>query len=291
MNDTSLSGESLKSPPEKLYVYEIEGQVTLPPELTGPDFLGCWREGSCSYMFFAVPREKELRDWLAREPEPGRLLSITDLNYSDWEAGQALRPTRVAGFYLCPIWEEPRPEPGDITLRLEPGLAFGSGYHPTTRLCLTLLREIFAKDRLHRVLDLGTGTGVLALAALALGAQLVFAVEYNDLAVRTAARNLRHNAISTEILLIHGDARHFAYIPAELALANIHLDVLLKLLEVPEFLARKWFVFSGILGAQVERFLAALEPTPLEPVKVVDENLWFAVLAINRLEVISNGGD
>ena len=267
-------------PPEKLYVYEIEGRVSPPAHLTGPEFLGCWREGAYTYLFFSTPREQEVRSWLTGEPK-GRFLSVTDLNYSDWEAGQALKPTRVAGFYLCPIWEEPHPEPGDLTLRLEPGLAFGSGCHPTTRLCLTLLRQVFAEGAPKQVLDLGTGTGVLSLAALALGAQRVVAVEYNDLAVNTAARNIRHNAKSQEISLIHGDALDFAYIPADLALANIHLEVLLKLLELPEFLNKKWYIFSGILGTQAERFLSALSATSLKTVSVLDENLWYTVLAVN----------
>lgn len=283
MNLTRLGfGQTTMAPPEKLYVYEIEGRVNPPPELTGQDFLGCWREGACSYLFFSSPREREVKAWLAADPTQGRFLSVTDLNYADWEAGQALKPTRVAGFYLCPPWEEPHPEPGDITLRLEPGLAFGSGYHPTTRLCLTLLRQVYEMDTPARVLDLGTGTGVLSLATLALGARQVVAVEYNDLAVNTAARNIRHGNKTHEIFLIQGDARDFAYLPADLALANIHLDVLLDLLNLEEFFNKKYYIFSGILGTQTERFLSALDATPLKALTVMDENLWFTVLAVHR---------
>ncbi len=268
-------------PPEKLYVYEIEGRVNPPAELTGPDFLGCWREGLCSYLFFSSPKEGEVRAWLARNPALGCFLSATDLNYTDWEAGQALKPIRVAGFYLCPIWEEPQPEPGDITVRLEPGLAFGSGCHPTTRMCLSLLRQVYETDPSQQVLDLGTGTGVLALAAHALGARRVLGVEYNELAVHTAARNIRHNGKAGEILLIHGDARHFAYLPGELVLANLHLDVLLDLLAIPDFFTKHWYIFSGILGSQAARFLGALKLTSLEVLIILDENLWFTVLARN----------
>lgn len=269
-------------PPEKLYVYEIEGRVNPPPEVTGPEFLGCWREGQCSYLFFSSPREQEVKAWLAADPAQGRFLSVTDLNYADWEAGQALKPSRVAGFYLCPVWEEPEPEPGDITLRLEPGLAFGSGCHPTTRLCLAQLRQVYDLETPARVLDLGAGTGILSLAASALGAKRVLAVEYNDLAVHTAARNVRHNGKEQEIFLIHGDARDFAYLQADLALANIHLDMLLNLLKIPDFFNKKWYIFSGLLGTQAESFLTALAATPLKTLTVRDENLWFAVLAVRQ---------
>ncbi len=70
----------------------------------------------------------------------------------------------MAGFHLCPTWEEPRPAPGEIVLRMEPGLAFGSGYHPTTQGCLTFLRRVFEADPSAWVLDLGTG--ILTLAAM-----------------------------------------------------------------------------------------------------------------------------
>jgi ribosomal protein L11 methyltransferase len=265
-------------PPEKLYIYEIAGRVYPPEALTKDDFLGCWREGDYSYLFFGSPREEAVKVWVATLPE-ARYSSESVMNYSDWEAGQPLQKTSMAGFHLCPVWETPTPEAGEIVIRMEPGLAFGSGYHPTTRLCLQLLRLVYDTKTPRQVLDLGTGTGILTLAALALGAERVIAVEYNELAVLTAARNLKHNARPPGVHLIQADARHFAHLPASLVLANIHLDVLLDLLDIPEFLNKDWYIFSGILGAQLEKFLARLEDTPLKALEIRDENMWFTVLA------------
>ena len=106
-------------PPEKLFIYEIQGRVYPPPDLTGEDFLGCWREGEYSYLFFARPREGEVRAWAATLPE-ARYSSATTLNYADWEAGQPLQKTSMAGFHLCPVWEEAAPGPGEIVIHMEP---------------------------------------------------------------------------------------------------------------------------------------------------------------------------
>ena len=265
-------------PPDKLFIYEIAGRVYPPDALTGEDFLGCWREGDYSYLFFGHPREDQVKAWVATLTG-ARYSSESVMNYADWEGGQPLQKTSMAGFHLCPVWETPAPAKGEIVIRMEPGLAFGSGYHPTTRRCLELLRRVYEMDTPRRVLDLGTGTGILALAALALGAEQVVAVEYNELAVLTCARNLKHNQRRSEVHLIQADARHFAHLAADLALANIHLDVLLDLLEIPEFLTKDWYIFSGILGAQLEVFLQRLKETPLSEVATLDENMWFSVLA------------
>jgi ribosomal protein L11 methyltransferase len=265
-------------PPEKLFIYEIQGRVYPPDDLTGEDFLGCWREGGYSYLFFGTPREAAVQAWVATL-EDARYSSENVMNYADWEAGQPLLKTSMAGFHLCPVWETPSPAPGELVILMEPGLAFGSGYHPTTRTCLELLRRVYESDAPRRVLDLGTGTGILALAALALGAARVVAVEYNELAVLTCARNLKHNQRRGEVDLIQADARDYAHLPADLALANIHLDVLLDLLAIPGFLNKNWYIFSGILGAQLDTLLARLAATPLTPVATLDENMWFTVLA------------
>ncbi|MFZ5450154.1 MAG: 50S ribosomal protein L11 methyltransferase [Thermodesulfobacteriota bacterium] len=269
------------APPEKLFIYEIEGRVYPPDALTRDDFLGCWREGDFSYLFFGSPRESQVKAWVASLPE-ARYSSVTELNYADWEAGQPLQKTSMAGFHLCPVWETPAPAAGETVIRMEPGLAFGSGYHPTTRRCLELLRRVYESDTPRQVLDLGTGTGILALAALALGAQRVIAVEYNELAVLTAARNLKHNQSTNKVHLIQADARHFAHLPANLVLANIHLDVLLDLLDIPEFLNKDWYIFSGILGTQLEKFMARLQTAPLTALEIQDENMWFTVLACRK---------
>ncbi|MGQ9921111.1 MAG: 50S ribosomal protein L11 methyltransferase [Desulfobacca sp.] len=271
-------------PYDKLYIYEIQGELPLPPTVTGREFLGCWREGDCSYLFFTQKKEKVLKEILG-EREAWRYVSETEINYEEWEAGHPLVPLRIADFYLCPLWEEPHPRPGEHLIRLDPGVAFGSGFHPTTKLCLGFIHDLYQTETMPRVLDLGTGTGILSLACLAKGAKSVVAVDHNNLAIDTARRNAHYNQVADNITLICGDVRQHLAEPADLVLANMYCALLQEILAQEEFLTKPWYIFSGLVGAEVDKILTQLQGLPLEVVQVADENLWFAILARHRARV------
>jgi len=268
-------------PYQKLFIYEIQGELILPEALAAATFLGCWREGDCSYLFFTEKKETALKELLG-EREAWRYLSETEINYEEWEAGHPLVPLRIADFHLCPLWEEPQIRPGEHLIRLDPGVAFGSGFHPTTKLCLRLIHDLYARETLPNVLDLGTGTGILSLACLAKGAQHSVAVDHNNLAIETARRNARYNQAEDKMTFICGDVLEHLARPAELVLANIYYAILQEILAQPEFHHKPWYIFSGLVGTEVDKFLTQMRGLPLEVVQVLDENLWFAILARRR---------
>ena len=265
-------------PYEKLFIYEIQGEFNLPATAADEDFLGCWREGDCSYLFFSQKKESEVKESLG-EGQAERYLSETQIDYEDWEAGHPLVPMRVADFYLCPLWDQPQPHPGEHLIRLDPGVAFGSGFHPTTKLCLQLLSDLYDKVSLPRVLDLGTGTGILSLACLAKGAEGTLAVDHNNLAIDTARKNARYNQAEDKITLACGDVLEYLHEPADLVLANIYYALLREVLEQERFLNKPWYIFSGLIGTEVDKILTQMRQLPFEVVQVLDENLWFAILA------------
>lgn len=271
-------------PYQKLYIYEIRGELPLPGQIATGDFLGCWREGDCSYLFFTHKKETILKELLG-EREAWRYLSETEINYEDWEAGHPLVPFHIADFYLCPLWEQAQPRPGEYLIRLDPGVAFGSGFHPTTKLCLRLIHDVYQTAVQPQVLDLGTGTGILSLACIAKGARSIIAVDHNNLAIETARRNAQHNQVGDRITLICGDVREHLAHPADLVLANIYCALLQEILSQAEFLNKPWYIFSGLVGAEVNKILTQLKASPLEVVQVLDENLWFAILARQRTGV------
>lgn len=267
-------------PYQKLFIYEIQGEYNLPATEAVGDFLGCWREGDCSYLFFTQKKEAAVKILLG-ESQAERYLSETEINYEDWEAGHPLVPMRIADFYLCPLWETPQPQPGEHLIRLDPGVAFGSGFHPTTKLCLQLIADVYRQASLPRVLDLGTGTGILSLACLAKGAERTLAVDHNNLAIDTARQNARHNQVEDKITLACGDVLDYLHEPADLVLANIYNALLREVLEQERFFDKSWYIFSGLVGAEVDKILTQMRQLPLEVVQVLDENLWFAILARN----------
>jgi ribosomal protein L11 methyltransferase len=103
---------------------------------------------------------------------------------------------------VCPSWRRYRPAPGEIVLRLDPGMAFGTGQHPTTRLCLGLLEEHVRPG--DRVLDLGTGSGILAIAAALLGAGEVLALDIDPVAVKVAKANAAANGVEGRVTALEG---------------------------------------------------------------------------------------
>jgi ribosomal protein L11 methyltransferase len=276
-----MPGESTLSacPYEKLFIYEILGEFNL-PAVAAENFLGCWREGDCSYLFFTQKKETEVKKLLG-EIEAERYLSETVIDYEDWEAGHPLVPMRIADFYLCPLWEKPQPRQGEHLIRLDPGVAFGSGFHPTTKLCLQLISDLYQKASLPRVLDLGTGTGILSLACLAKGAERTLAVDHNNLAIDTARQNARHNQAEDKITLACGDVLDYLHEPADLVLANIYYAILREILEQERFFDKPWYIISGLVGTEVDKILTQISQLPLEVEQVLDENLWFAILARN----------
>lgn len=250
-----------RPPYEQLYIYEVDGDLRAHLGRPGQGYLGLWLEDQASYLFFSRPARNEVSRLCAAAGL--NLLADHQLTYDQWQGGQDLAPLELDGLAVVPAWLDYDPSPGDAPVplvRLDPGLVFGSGFHPTTQHCLELLLELAGRRPLGGVLDLGCGTGILACAAAALGAGHVTAVDLNPLCVSTTRANAELNRL--DITVYEGSAPDFAARPAETLLSNLHWEVQEQVLADPAALkGKRDLILSGLMRSQrplVEERLTAL---------------------------------
>ena len=160
-------------------------------------------------------------------------------SYEQWQGG-AVSPVKVGDLVIAPPWEDIPCGTGKRKIVLDPGVVFGNGLHPTTRDCLRALNHLRHGSRFAGVLDFGTGSGVLALAAAAWGASRVLAVDLNPLCVKTARNNVNLNGLEDRVVVKEGRAEDFSDEPADLVVANIHYEVMKHLLTSGCFREKKW---------------------------------------------------
>lgn len=216
--------------------------------------------------------------------DPAPALVTTELMVeSDWAHGwKEFYHTQRVGDRLVvkPTWESYAPSPEDIVLELDPGMAFGTGEHETTRLCLVQLERWIQPGSL--VYDIGTGSGILAVAAAKLGADQVIACDLDAVAVGVARENVARNGLETKIFVEVGTLASISKAgQADLIVANIITDVILKLLpDVRDRLVEGgYFVAGGIIGLRREEVLEALEATGLTVMEEKIENDWVCLVS------------
>ena len=135
---------------DRLHVYHLD--TTAIPAIDDPDLIGVWIEDKTAVLFFHHAKESLVTELC--ESHRCSLIYQAELDYRDWEAGQVISTFSVAGVTVAPVWET-----GGADIRLDPGVIFGSGFHPTTRTCLETLVTYLKTPEMHidTVLDLGTG--------------------------------------------------------------------------------------------------------------------------------------
>jgi ribosomal protein L11 methyltransferase len=212
------------------------------------------------------------------EPE---LSSVSAEDWStSWKAN--FKPLRVGRrLLIVPSWEEVLPGPTDIVLHLDPGMAFGTGGHETTRLCLELLEQIMDDMPLllsPSVLDLGTGSGILAMAAVQLGAGRVCAVDIDPQAVEVARENLAANGLTEQVECSTTPLESMAG-SFNVILANILAEELVRL---APFLAERLapggsLVLSGILAEKEGLVRTGFAVQPLKFLTTLQAGEWVAL--------------
>ncbi len=278
LNAQKIDYTAARIPYHELYIYYLEGLFNREAEsFLGTDFLGNWIEEDSSFLFFSHPA-RGLVQKMVDENKRLKLIDEYYFTYEEWQGGK-IKPFKVSRFLIVPPWEDDQEGDEGIKILLDPGLVFGTSLHPTTRDCLLALEKIYEKYQFQKVLDLGTGTGILALGAALLGAERILTVDINPLAVRTALLNVRLNRLEKRIEVKEGLAENFIDHPSDLLIANIHYDIILKLINGEGFLKKKYFILSGLMRSQARDIRLQLSNYPIEILyEWGNDMIWYTIL-------------
>lgn len=176
----------------------------------------------------ALRSQLDMNRRLAPEVDLGTLqIDTVNVKDEDWSEvwKQFYKPFRAGkSLVVKPTWEPYNPQPGDRVIEIDPGMAFGSGTHETTGMCLELLEE--AVHGGERVIDVGTGSGILAIGAALLGAKEVLAIDIDPTAVKVARENVAHNHLEQTVTTLEGNLLEKVDAQCEVCVANIIADVI-----------------------------------------------------------------
>lgn len=268
----------------RLYVYYLD-RLSL-PSFDHADFIGLWIEDEHAILFFHSNQDRLVSDICHQSG--ARIIYQADLDYQDWEAGVAIGPFNTKTLAVRPVWEQfSHRNKNRREIVLDPGVIFGSGFHPTTRLCLETLELVMLESgrKVRRVADLGTGTGLLAIAAAKLGAEEVAAIDNNPLACQVARNNVAMNRCEAQVdVLQHDLTTGFPDLGGyDLVIANLYKALLVELFVDPSFWKAGMYLISGIIPAMEGDLLEALPQKGIRFLHRANSEIW-------RLWLLSPGG-
>lgn len=246
-----------------LYTYHLD--LAGLPTVIDQDLIGAWVEDGTTILFFHRPKEKLVNKLCA--DNGAKLIYEADLDYADWEAGREIGPFTVGGLRVAPVWEK-----GQADIRIDPSVIFGSGFHPSTRLCLETVCKYAASPEisLNTSLDLGCGTGLLAIAAAKLGIGRISACDHNPLACEVAKANCLLNEVDKAVTVGKVDlTRQCPDTAVDLVMANLYKGLMLELFSRPSFWRAKLYLLSGFIPGMEEELLAAL---PAKGITLLERN-------------------
>ena len=219
----------------------------------------------------------------AQDPDGkyGRLeLEMKDVDEEDWSNAwkKYYHPVQVGEhLVVCPSWEAYDRQPDDVVLTLNPGMAFGTGTHDTTRLCMELLEKYITPQ--DTVLDVGCGSGILAITAALLGANKIIGCDIDEVAVKVAGENAALNGVQDRIAFHQGDLTSQVEGSFQIICANIVADVIIRLSEdAGRYLAKDGiFITSGIIDTREQDVLNALEQNGFQVIERRTSGGWVAL--------------
>lgn len=211
------------------------------------------------------------------------IVTIAEVNEEDWATAwkQYYHPVKISKrFTIVPTWEDYTPVSTDeLIIELDPGMAFGTGTHPTTVMCLQALEKVVQPG--NTVIDVGTGSGVLSIGAAMLGAKRVHALDLDEVAVRSARENVVLNKVNDVVTVFHGNLLDTVKEPADIVVANILAEIILTFTDDAFSIVKPGGVYitSGIINTKRDEVKAGLKASGFVIEEVIMMEDWVAIIA------------
>ncbi|HOQ17327.1 MAG TPA: 50S ribosomal protein L11 methyltransferase [Defluviitaleaceae bacterium] len=215
-------------------------------------------------------------------------IEIEKVNEEDWAESwkKYYKPFRLGKHIIIkPIWEEySSAEKNDIIVEMDPGMAFGTGTHETTSMCIELLEKYLNENAC--VFDIGCGSGILSIVAAKLGADHVIAVDLDSNAVEASKKNVALNQLQEKVRIFQGNLLDNISEKADIVVANIIADVIIQLSNsVPDYLKNEaLFIASGIIKERKDEVISVLERNGFNIIEITEKGEWCALVAQKRSE-------
>lgn len=211
-------------------------------------------------------------------------ITVSEVDEEDWATSwkKYYKPVQISErFWIKPSWEEIPENNQQLVIELDPGMAFGTGTHPTTILCIKALEEVIKGG--EEVIDVGCGTGVLSIAAAKLGAKNVLALDLDSVAVESAGQNIAINSVDNRVRVRQNNLLEGIEQQVEVIVANILAEVILRFIDSAKGLLKEkgYFITSGIINTKADLVREALEEAGFRIVKKLDQEDWVAFIAKN----------
>lgn len=268
-------------------------RASAPPELVDP---GTILDETTITSYLPVDdrleaRLESVRSRVRTLPETGVDVGPADITVkpvedADWAGAwkSFFKPVEIGRVLVKPSWEEVAARPDQVVVEIDPGMAFGTGNHPTTQLCALALQKYVRGG--ERVLDVGTGSGVLAISAARLGALEVTATEADPVAVEAACNNVARNSVEQNVRVIESDSLESVSEKVDIAVANITANTIIGLAgELSRAVAPGGILIaSGLIEERADEVTSWLEQVGFDLIETMTEDDWVALILKRSLD-------
>ncbi len=208
-------------------------------------------------------------------------LTITEIQDEQWAHSwkKYWHPMKISEkIVICPSWEEYELKENEIKIELDPGSAFGTGTHPTTRLCVNAMEKYLNKD--DSIADVGSGSGILSIAGLKLGAKSVIGVDNDPSVINVSIENAQKNELKDKTTFYEGSAKDIKG-QYDLIVSNILAHVLIDIMDDLKALMHddSNLILSGIISEKAEDVIQKLQECGLKHIETLTEDNWVAIIA------------